>query len=85
MILAQANIQDGSVDESIYADDFRFCAPFVGGPTNEGPADPLPGLPKAAYLNALRNFDLLSAFPDMNNNYHAFRVRLAKDEPWPYP
>ena len=29
---------------------------------------------QAAYLNALRNFDLLAAFPDMNNNYHAFRV-----------
>jgi len=29
---------------------------------------------QVAYLNALRNFDLLAAFPDMNNNYHAFRV-----------
>ena len=25
VILAQAGIQDGSIDESIYADDFRFC------------------------------------------------------------
>jgi len=74
VIIAQASIQDGSIDESIYADDFRFCAPFVGGPTNAQPGDPVPGLPKAAYLNALRNFDLLAAFPDMNNNYHAFRV-----------
>jgi hypothetical protein len=46
VILAQAGIQDGSIDESIYADDFRFCAPFVGGPTNANPGDPLPGLPK---------------------------------------
>ena len=40
---------------------------------------------QAAYLNALRNFDLLAAFPDMNNNYHAFRVSLtpALDEPEP--
>ena len=46
VILAQAGIQDGSIDESIYADDFRFCAPFVGGPTNASPDDPLPGLTK---------------------------------------
>ena len=46
VILAQAGIQDGSIDESIYADDFRFCAPFVGGPTNANPDDPLPGLTK---------------------------------------
>jgi len=31
----------------------------------------MPGLPKPEYLNALRGFDLLQAFPDMNNNYHA--------------
>ena len=51
VILAQAGIQDGSIDESIYADDFRFCAPFVGGPTNANPDDPLPGLPKAPNPN----------------------------------
>ena len=52
MIIAQASIQDGSIDESIYADDFRFCAPFVGGPTNAQPGDPVPGLPKARSVPA---------------------------------
>ena len=85
VILSQRGLQDGSIDESIYADDFRFCAPFVGGPTNAQPGDPLPGLPKAAYLNALRNFDLLAAFPDMNNNYHAFRVDPFETNPNPDP
>ena len=74
VIIAQAGIQDGTLDESIYADDFRFCAPFVGGPTPAAPGDELPGLPKDAYLNALRSFDLLTAFPDMNNQYHRFYV-----------
>ena len=74
VILAQRDIQDGSVDESIYADDFRFCAPFVGGPTPTAPGDRVPGLAKDEYLSALRSFDLLSAFPDMNNNYHRFYV-----------
>lgn len=74
VILEQAKIQDGSLDESIYADDFRFCAPFVGGKTNVLPDDPLPGLPKADYLAALRGFDLLAAFPNMKNNYHRFYV-----------
>jgi len=74
VIVAQRGIQDGTLDESIYADDFRFCAPFVGGATNAYPGDPLPGLPKWKFLAALRGFDLGTAFPDMNNNYHAFRV-----------
>jgi hypothetical protein len=74
VILAQRGIQDGTIDEATYADDFRFCAPFVGGPTPAAPEDPLPGLGKPEYLAALRNFDLLTAFPDMNNNYHRFYV-----------
>jgi predicted ester cyclase len=74
LILANRNIQDGTFDESLLADDFRFCAPFVGGATPASPEDPMPGLTKAPYLAALRSFDLLKAFPDMNNNYHAFRV-----------
>lgn len=74
VILAQKGIQDGNIEECVYADDFRFCAPFVGGATPVSPDDPMPGLPKAEYLAALRSFDLLKAFPDMNNNYHAFRV-----------
>jgi len=71
---SQMGIQDRTIDESIYADDFRFCAPFVGGPTNAKPSDPLPGLGKEEYLSALRSFNLLEAFPDMNGNYHFFRV-----------
>merc|ERR1719282_195395 len=74
VILAQRGIQDGSIDENIYADDFRFCAPFIGGPTPTSPDDAMPGIPKAEFLASLRSFDLLTAFPDMNNNYHAFRV-----------
>ncbi len=76
VIRAQGGIQDASFDEDKYlATDFRFCAPFVGGRTQRpGMNDPLPGLPRDEYLKALRSFDLLSAFPDMNNNYHAFRV-----------
>lgn len=71
----QTGLQDGSLDENLFADDFRFCAPFVGGRTQRpGMNDPLPGLPKGEYLKALKSFDLLSAFPDMQNNYHAFRV-----------
>jgi len=74
IIIEQGKIQDGSLDESIYADDFRFCAPFVGGKTPVQPDDPMPGLPKADYLKALRGFDLLAAFPNMQNNYHRFYV-----------
>ena len=70
----QDGLQDGSIDEDIYADDFRFCAPFVGGPTPAAPDDPMPGLDKAAYLSSLPQFNLLAAFPNMNNNYHFFRV-----------
>jgi hypothetical protein len=74
IIRAQRGIQDGSFDENLLAPDFRFCAPFVGGATPKSPEDAMPGLPKDQYLAALRSFDLLTAFPDMNNNYHAFRV-----------
>lgn len=74
IIRAQRGIQDGTFDERLLADDFRFCAPFVGGATPSSPNDAMPGLLKAQYLAALRSFDLLRAFPDMNNNYHAFRV-----------
>lgn len=74
VIIAQSGIQDGSMDESIYAEDFRFVAPFVGGPTQATSDDPMPGLGKDQYLAALRSFDLLTAFPNMNNNYHRFYV-----------
>ena len=51
----QTGLQDGSLDENLFADDFRFCAPFVGGRTpRPGQNDPMPGLPKNEYLKALR-------------------------------
>mmetsp|Transcript_8629 Transcript_8629/g.25966 ORF Transcript_8629/g.25966 Transcript_8629/m.25966 type:complete len:260 (+) Transcript_8629:212-991(+) len=75
VIRAQAQLQDAeNFDESIYADDFRFCAPFVGGATPASAADPMPGMGKQQFLASLRAFDLLEAFPNMNNNYHFFRV-----------
>lgn len=52
----------GTEDESVLAEDFEFCAPVVG-PLN-----------KAEYLGALRNFDLLGAFPDMNNRFYNLHV-----------
>lgn len=41
----------GLMDETILAEDFEFCAPFVGP------------LKKAPYLAALRNFKIEDAFP----------------------
>merc|ERR1712146_466082 len=52
----------GLEDESVLADDFEFCAPFVGP------------LKKDEYIDALRGFKLLEAFPDMNNQFHFIRV-----------
>jgi hypothetical protein len=74
LVAQQKGIQDGTIDEDIYAEDFRFCAPFVGGATPRTARDREPGLTKKQYLAALRSFDLLRAFPDMNNRYHFFRV-----------
>jgi len=74
VIVAQAGIQDGTIDESIYADDFKFVAPFIGGPTPREDGGQVEGLDKKAYLSALRSFDLLQAFPDMDNRYHRFYV-----------
>jgi len=78
LLAQQKGIMDGTIDESIYADDFRFCAPFVGGATPGRRGSRVytkePGLTKTQYLAALRAFDLLGAFPDMNNRYHFFRV-----------
>jgi hypothetical protein len=54
--------QVGLADESCLADNFEFCAPFVGPLTKE------------PYLNALRNFKIEDAFPDNNPRYHGFRV-----------
>lgn len=55
----------GTEDPSVLADNFEFCAPVVGP------------LSKEEYIGALKNFDLLGAFPDMNANYHFIRV-----DPW---
>merc|ERR1711871_1167354 len=52
----------GIEDESVLAENFEFCAPFVGP------------LMKEEYLNALRGFKLLEAFPDMDNQFHFMRV-----------
>jgi hypothetical protein len=60
--------------EKLFSDDFVMCAPFVGGATNATPDDPKPGISKTKMFDALRGFKLLDAFPDLNNNYHAFRV-----------
>merc|ERR1719162_157388 len=75
VIVAQGSIQDeANFDESIYADDFKFVAPFIGGPSARAEGETVVGLPKKEYLTALRGFDLLEAFPDMDNRYHGFYV-----------
>jgi len=48
--------------EADLADDFEFCAPVVGP------------IGKDAYLEALGTFKIQDVFPDVNNNYHFFRV-----------
>lgn len=52
----------GVDDESVLADNFEFCAPFVGP------------LGKDEYVGALKNFDLLGAFPDLNNRFYNLHV-----------
>lgn len=52
----------GLEDPSCLAENFEFCAPVVGP------------LRKEAYLGALRSFDLLTAFPDMNQRYYNIHV-----------
>ena len=73
VIVKNQNLQDPSVfDDSIYADDFRFVAPFVGGATST--TGEKIGFTKQEFLASLRSFDLLKAFPNLNNRYHSFRV-----------
>ena len=73
VIVKNQNLQDPAVfDDSIYADDFRFVAPFVGGATST--TGERIGFTKQEFLASLRSFDLLKAFPNLNNRYHAFRV-----------
>jgi len=47
---------------SWFADDFRFVAPVVG------PFD------KEEFIDSLTSFDLQAAFPNLNSNYHHWRV-----------
>lgn len=46
----------------LFAEDFVFVAPVVGP------------IGKEAYVRALQGFDLASAFPDLNDRAHHFRV-----------
>jgi len=57
-----AEPQLGLVDDCCLANDFEFCAPFIGP------------LAKEEFLGALGNFKLTEAFPDICENYHAFRA-----------
>ena len=50
LVAQQKGIQDGTIDEDIYAEDFRFCAPFVGGATPRTARDREPGLTKKQYF-----------------------------------
>ena len=52
----------GVDDPSLLASNFEFCAPVVGP------------LQKDEYINSLKNFDLLQAFPDMNNRFYNIHV-----------
>lgn len=52
----------GIGDESVLSDQFEFCAPVVGP------------LGKDEYLNALRTFDLQSAFSDLDTRVHNIHV-----------
>ena len=73
VIVKNQNLQDPSkFDDSIYAENFRFVAPFVGGATST--TGEKIGFTKQEFLASLRSFDLLKAFPNLNNRYHAFRV-----------
>ena len=52
----------GVDDPSVLADDFEFCAPVVGP------------LKKEEYLSALKSFDLMTAFPDLENSFYNVHV-----------
>ena len=58
-----AGTADGSNGGSDwFAPDFRFVAPVVG------PFD------KAEFIDSLKSFELRTAFPNLNSNFHHFRV-----------
>jgi len=52
----------GVLDNSMWAEDFEFCAPYVG-PLN-----------REAFLNAADGFGIYEAFPDFDNRYFGFRA-----------
>lgn len=52
----------GVLDPTLWADDFQFCAPYVGP------------LSKAQFLEAADGFGIYEAFPDFDNRYFGFRA-----------
>jgi hypothetical protein len=52
----------GVLEPSLWADDFEFCAPFVGP------------LSKEKFLEAAEGFNIYEAFPDFDNRYFGFTV-----------
>merc|ERR1740139_1032950 len=59
---------------------FDSWRPFIGGPLAKRTSDDNETQPQVigpntqSYLFNLRSFDLLAAFPDMDNRYHGFYV-----------
>jgi len=52
----------GVLETSLWANDFEFCAPYIGP------------LPKEEFLDAANGFDIYSTFPDFDNRYSNFSV-----------
>lgn len=52
----------GVLDNSLWAEDFQFCAPYVGP------------LSKAEFMDAADGFGIYEAFPDFDNRYFGFTV-----------
>ena len=52
----------GVLDTTLWAEDFQFCAPYVGP------------LSKAQFLDAADGFGIYEAFPDFDNRYFGFRA-----------
>jgi hypothetical protein len=52
----------GVLEPSLWADDFEFCAPFVGP------------LSKEKFLEAAEGFGIYDSFPDFDNRYFGFTV-----------
>eukprot|EP00554_Chaetoceros_debilis_P009867 CAMPEP_0194104854 /NCGR_PEP_ID=MMETSP0150-20130528/5116_1 /TAXON_ID=122233 /ORGANISM="Chaetoceros debilis, Strain MM31A-1" /LENGTH=263 /DNA_ID=CAMNT_0038792507 /DNA_START=77 /DNA_END=868 /DNA_ORIENTATION=+ len=59
----QALVKDcGVLDPSLWADDFEFCAPYVGP------------LSKERFLEAANGFQIYDSFSDFDNRYFGFNV-----------